>query len=525
MRRRAILAGLLALMPPIAAAAPAHAQGVVESRRPDSVDVTVYRDPGRGAGEAFNLRWLEGYALISETRRISLPAGESEIRFEGVAAGMIPQSAIVSGLPEGIVEQNRDAYLLSPATLVDRSFGRRVTLRRTSLATGTVRETEAVIRTGAEGAVVLETPEGFEALRCTGLPETLLYDEVPAGLSARPTFSVRARASRPLSATVTLSYLASGFDWQANYIFTLSEDGTRADLFAWLTLASNDETSFPDADAQAVAGQINRNAVRPQSVEGPPLQLRCWPRGTTSDIPLEGFLRTPPASPPAVVVQDEEFIVVTGTRVTQRNLTSAAPVPVVEAQQEELGAVKLYRIPEPVTIAANAQKQVALLRRSGVRVEIVYRDRFGGASSGGGARPAARFLVTRNRADEGLGLPLPAGPVAMFAEHDGRPFLIGEAILADRAIGEDVEVDFGAAPGVTSALRLVRTEARAAHYELTVSSDRPHPVAYEAELDFEQSAIRTCERLGRRDGRPLWRVGGPANGTRTLRFRIARPRP
>ena len=123
-----------------------------------------------GRRSAAHPRWLNGYALISETRQIAVPAGESEIRFEGVAAGIVPQSVIVTGFPEGIVERNRDADLLSPATLLDRSLGRRVMIRRTSLATGAVREVEAVIRSGADGAVVLQTAEGFEALRCTGLP-------------------------------------------------------------------------------------------------------------------------------------------------------------------------------------------------------------------------------------------------------------------------------------------------------------------------------------------------------------------
>src|SRR6185503_17567094 len=118
------------------------------------------RAPHRAADTAIDLEWLEGYALISETRRISIPAGESEIRFEGVAGGILPQSAIVRGFPEGIVERNRDAYLLSPESLLDRSLGRRVHLRRTSGATGEVREQEAVIRSGAGGAVVLQTAEG-----------------------------------------------------------------------------------------------------------------------------------------------------------------------------------------------------------------------------------------------------------------------------------------------------------------------------------------------------------------------------
>jgi hypothetical protein len=61
------------------------------------------------------LEWLNGYALITETRRISIPAGEGEIRFEGVAGAILPESAIVTGLPEGVIEKNQDAWLLSPA--------------------------------------------------------------------------------------------------------------------------------------------------------------------------------------------------------------------------------------------------------------------------------------------------------------------------------------------------------------------------------------------------------------------------
>jgi hypothetical protein len=197
---RFVAAAALAL-----AGSAAAAQAPVVSAAPDRVAVTLYRDPGRTPETAPDLEWLEGYALISETRRIVLPAGETEIRFEGVAGGIVPQSAIITGLPDGIVERNRDAWLLSSASLLDRSLGRRVHLRRTARATGAVTEQDAIIRSGAGGAVVLQTREGFEALRCTGQNETLLYDEVPAGLSARPTLSVRARSNAPVTATVTLS--------------------------------------------------------------------------------------------------------------------------------------------------------------------------------------------------------------------------------------------------------------------------------------------------------------------------------
>src|SRR3546814_17845274 len=114
----------------------------------------------------------------------------------------MPESAIVTGCPDGVIEKNQDAWLLSPACLLDASLGRRVHVRRTSGATGGVSETEAVIRSGADGAVVLETPDGFEALRCTGLHETLLYARVPQGLLAKPPFSVRFRPEPPVTAAV-----------------------------------------------------------------------------------------------------------------------------------------------------------------------------------------------------------------------------------------------------------------------------------------------------------------------------------
>jgi hypothetical protein len=516
MRRLAAL--LLALVP-----ASAAAQGIVASPRPDRVAVTVYRDPNRPAAQAPNLQWLNGVALISETRRITIPVGTTDIRFEGVAGGIIPQSAIVTGLPEGFIERNRDAYLLSPATLLDRSLGRRVHLRRTSRETGQVREQEAVIRTGANGAVVVETEGGFEALRCTGLAETITYDGVPPGLSTSPTLSVRARATRAVTATVTLSYLATGFDWQADYVADLSADGNSIGLSAWLTLANSDETGFANADTQAVAGRIRRRDVPRQSSEGGPLQISCWPQDTTSDIPLEEWTR--------MVMDDRnaagEDVEVYGSRAVAGVVNFAAPAPAppppaIQAQQEELGDLKLYRIPEPVTVAARSQKQVSLLQQPRVQVRIVYRQRFypAGQSMQGQAN---RFFVTRNRREDGLGLPLPAGRLVLFDEADGRRMVVGQAVLRDFAVGEDVEVDLGTVPGIVSVQNPVVRGKDRTDYEVVATNDRPWPVAYELEIAAQPSQVRSDTQLGRRNGMALWTATIPANGSATLRYRIVAP--
>jgi hypothetical protein len=503
------------------ATTPAGAQQVVTSARPERVAVTLYRDPNRGVGGPLNVQWLNGFALISETRQVTLPAGETELRFEGVAGGILPQSAIITGLPSGIVERNRDAYLLSSESLLDRSLGRRVHLRRTSRATGVVTEEDAIVRSGADGAVVLQTAAGFEALRCTGLPEAIRYDGIPAGLSARPTLSVRARARQPVSATVTLAYLASGFDWQANYVANISTDGSRVDLFAWLTLANGDETGFANASTQAVAGRVNRDRIEVDEPEAAPLNLTCWPQGRTHEIPGQavpvpgapegGFNRNNVGESlndlPQLQSRFAQEVVVTGTR----------------AVQENLGDLKLYRIPEPVTVAARSQKQVAFLEQPGVRVSIVYRQHRDPDDTGE-PEPAERFLITRNRREEGLGLPLPAGGVQLFTERQGRPILLGEGSLGDRAIGEDVEIDVGEAAGVRAAIDYDDESDEDDRYVLTATNDQAAPVRYEMEfLPDEGDEVRARgARLGRRNGRPLWVVTIPANGRATLRYRLHR---
>ena len=292
----------LALIWALTLSAPLSAQAIVSSPGPDRVAVTVYRNPDRGL-EPINLGWLGGYALVSERRHVRLPAGETELRFEGVTSGIVPQSAIVTGLGPAVLEKNRDAKLLSPGTLLDASLGERLTLRRTSRATGKTIVQDAIVRASGDG-VVIQTEAGIEALRCTGLPETLLADRVPPGLSAKPTLSVRVRSPEPVEADVTLSYITNNFDWQANYVGELSDDGKRVSLFAWMTLANGDQTALADAQTQAVAGKLNRERVWVSPGEFKPIQITCWPQGTTSDI----------AEAVPVTVLAAEDIAVTGSR-------------------------------------------------------------------------------------------------------------------------------------------------------------------------------------------------------------------
>lgn len=66
---------------------PVSARQSFKASTPVAVTVTIYRDPARPVGQALNRNWPQGFAMISETRDVTLPPGETTIRFEGVADG------------------------------------------------------------------------------------------------------------------------------------------------------------------------------------------------------------------------------------------------------------------------------------------------------------------------------------------------------------------------------------------------------------------------------------------------------
>ncbi|GGA46658.1 DUF4139 domain-containing protein [Sphingomonas psychrolutea] len=483
--------------------APATAQSI--SPTPDKVAVTIYRAPDRPAAEAIDRDWLQGYALITEQRRVRVPAGRSVLRFEGVAAGILPESAIVSGLPQGVREKNLDADLLSPRSLFARSFGRPVTIRR-EIAKKVV-EVAGIIRSGPDGAAILQTRDGFEAVNCGPQTDSLIFPEVPVGLAAKPTLSVELDAPSAADVTVTLSYLAWGFDWQANYVATLRPGGQSADLIAWVTLASSDTTSFAQAETMVVAGKVKREDRAPyRGYEKEAFEFHCFGRPVYRS---EGYAAAPlPVMAPMAMMESEAVgydIVVTASR---------------RVVQEDFGDLKLYRVPDRTTVAALAQKQVALLERPAVPVQLVYVAKVDADGDATTPRITLRWL---NRKETGLGVPLPAGPVAVFQPRGGTSLLIGEGSIDDKAIGEEVEAQIADATQVTIESDNPDSGKGWEGYVLTATNANPYPVSFEAQFALEDQSrmSRLTGKLTRKDGKLLWRLEIPANASRPFGYRLA----
>jgi hypothetical protein len=527
------LAGALAAMQAIAA------DGL--ATMPSDLAVTVYRAPDRGAG-SIDLDQLAGFALVNETRTVYLPAGVSRLRFEGVADGIEPASVIVKGLSGGIIEKNREGKLLSPSALMAAAVGKSLTLLRTDKRTGKLRRVAGTIRSDAEGGVVFETSEGIEALRCSGLPESFSFTGA-ADLSATPSLSVLVRSPEAMTRTVTLSYLARGFDWAADYIATLSADGKTMDLGAWVTLANGNGVGFPSARTQVVAGRVNRESgeVEPLDVGGPIL-AQCWPRGSTSDPPET--MQIDRASPLGAA-RDGSLDAITQT------LRMAAPAAMQDVmvtaakrmEQEQLGDLKLYRVPDRTTVASRQSKQVRLMDRLAVPVSFVYSADLA-ASQTSVSAPASRLLRTMNNTANHLGLPLPSGRVAVFAARGSEKLLQRESGMRDLAVGEEVEIDMGDSPDVQVAAETEKTTIDPARTRLPpvpgvpalrsmpaddvnrvdISNAGAQEIHVELRLRLPAGArvIRADHAVGSKNGRPIFRITVPAHDTATVRYQTQR---
>jgi hypothetical protein len=301
-----------------------------------------------------------------------------------------------------------------------------------------------------------------EALGCSGGTEKLVLARVPPQLASEPTLSMRVRTERAMRRTVRLDYLAAGINWKADYVARLDADSDTLDLTGWITLINHSRTTFANTPAEVVAGTVSFDEGETQPIvpESPVVRDRCWPIGSFVEPgALRGF-----AGPVLQRVAGiEEVIVVTGMRM---------PGGDVLATQRELGDYKLYALPQPTTIAARQSKQVRFLERTAIKYEraysytleddLLYDDEH---------TPAPPDIVLRslNNGRNGLGVPLPAGRVAVMALDGARSLLFaGGEEIQDVPVDQLLEFSPGKSFDVSIEPRVVEPKGRNADAAIEV---------------------------------------------------------
>jgi hypothetical protein len=351
----------------------------------------------------------------------------------------------------------------------------------------------------------------------------MLYRQAPTNLSPRPTLSVIAQSDRAARVMLQLTYLAEGFDWSASYVADMKPDGKTLDLMAWLTVANGGVTGFSGAQLNVIAGQPNKQRRGPQArPTGGPLRLRCWPMDITSTHPVwELFPVQMPET--AMMMEGAQDVVVTAQRRSNRVMAMpmaapAPPPPPPPPPPEDVGDLKLYRVPVLVDVSAKGQKQVALLRQVDVVAERLYAATLNYRDGNGESRPTISRVRLQNRKPDGLGLAMPSGSVAIFEDIGGMRLLAGEADIGDKAEGERVDYDIGESPDVRIAVTR-QSDGKRQSWTIALSNARPFDVT--AEITIPHDITPRPEAMERRGNSWIWRTTVPANDSARFSYDVA----
>ncbi len=380
--------------------------------------------PGRAAetptGATRLTIYSQDFALVAETRRLTLPRGAGTVELPDIPALLDPDSVVLRDPAGGagfrVLTQSFRAQPINQEEMLRRSEGTTLRFVTTNPATGRSEIVSGLLRrapggspsAGGWSAVV----EIDGAVRFS-LPGEPLFDGIPAGARLRPTLEWEVQSDRGGERDLDLTYSTAGLGWDASYTVVLPEKGDRFDLVGRIGLTNRTGRTWRDARVRLLAGDLAR---------APKVRQRQ-----------------------AMMARADMMMV------------AAAPEADV-ATAQAFDEYHLYSLPKLVTVEDGSTTHVMLVRADGVRADRQYvydslglPDYFGqvqndpsfGIQTGG--RVTARIEFA-NRKDSGLGMPLPAGSVRIERlDDEGHRVLVGEPAIGHTPADEIVRLELGAA--------------------------------------------------------------------------------
>lgn len=313
-------------------------------------------------------------ALVRDVRQIHLQSGVLPLRFEDVAASIMPATVHFRSLTDAaklsVVEQNYEYDLLDPQKLLQKYVGRELTVMRTEVD-GTQTKwvsAKALLLADNSGGTVWRI--GDEIVTNA---QPYSFPDLPGNLYSRPTLVWTLDNRGTDAQKVEASYLTNNVSWSADYVLTVARDEKTADLDGWVTLVNNSGAAYRDAQLQLVAGDVHRT---PQVIE----------------------------NERAMIAKDM--------------VANAAGA---QFEQENFSEFHLYTLTRRTSIQNNESKQISLLNGTNIPVEKYlsvegqpYYYRNPQAIGNAVPQPVKVFYRFKNDEKSGLGMPLPAGTIRVY---------------------------------------------------------------------------------------------------------------
>lgn len=438
----------------------------------------------------------QNFALVTENRPLSLKAGVSEAILHSVSPLIDPNSVLLSwngrsGLRPEILAHGYDMGVQGTDALLRRYIGKSVRVRRYDSDGKFSEELEGTLLSVDEQGIVVAGRETVQGRPMDGLyvnPQGVLVLPADAGDPTLPALRVQVQSSQAGEATLRVSYMTGGLDWDADYVMVLRGD-SQMQLQLWATVTNQTGLSFPDARLTLVSG-----APAPETLQ-------------TAHFGGLGFAGAP--------------------RRAGRPMALGAPQP--------LGELYSYPVERTVSLSDSQQSRVLLHEASSAPVRKRYRFNAptllpsGSPIVGKEARrsQAEVTLAFENRKEHGLGLPLPRGSVRVYElSANGAPQYLGAGNLPATPSGGRAEISYGRAFDLTGEWLPIKQTARAKgvtvyEVQITLRNAKAQPAEVQVVQPFNGAwrilqSSHSHTRLSATAAQ--WTVKVPARGSVQVRF-------
>jgi hypothetical protein len=400
-----------------------HAQTSVtiySSAQPGTLSPANFRNGGEdGVG-------IPGYAVIRQEQSFDLTRGRTIIRVSDVPALIDPTTVSFESLTDNantrVVEQSFEFDLTSTRKLLEKYLDREVTIEQQR---GTTVELISGTLLSAKDGIVIRMMDG--SIRTITNYAGMKMASLPGGLISKPTLVWDIAADRAGAHKARYGYQTQGITWWTDYNLTLNEDNNQCklDVGAWVTIVNQTGATFSDAKLKLVAGDVQRATPQPAA---------------------------------------EAMVTMAGSR-----MSKAADA---GFQEKSFFEYHLYTLGRPTTLTNNSTKQIELFPAArGVNCEktLVYYGQagwFGGYYGGPmtdrnfgnqSSKKVDVYLRFKNKDDNKLGIPLPAGKirVSKLDTADQSLEFIGEDLIDHTPKNETIQIKLGSAFDVVGERRQV----------------------------------------------------------------------
>ncbi len=411
----------------------------------------------------------QNLAVVNETRRAELPAGDVTLAWVGAASSARTETWSLTNAREAAVRWLGLSVSLPSASALADLVGKRVRVERP--AGGSV-EAEVVAVSGATPDQILFR-EGNDLVY--GEPGARLI--FPEGTAALRPGRVRLKLSSEKAGAreLTSRYLVSDINWDANYALTLAADEKSGRLEGWFTIDNRSGTSFSPTRLRLLAGVL-RTASAPM------------PRAAAYRAEAVTVSQEVASSEPAS--ESRVYEIASPGRLAEGRATFPL------AENAEVGIEKRYLARTSYWFGENAETQT-------VPVSVIYRV---------GAKKLAAAL--------------PAGVVRVYTE--GGSIFGGEDHIGHTPEKTDFEIETSQAFDLTARRRqtsFTQTSPRETEsaWEVTLLSRKKDAVTvivrdtFPGDWTLEQSSVPASQKSSRIVEFP---VPVPAGGEVKLTYRI-----